>query len=105
MPFFCDALCESWYISQMRVLNVFLLGLFLLLQYRLWAGEGSVADIVVLDEKIEQQNAVNQDLHKRNAQLIAQVISLHEDYDSIEEYARSELGLIKADETFYLLVP
>lgn len=88
----------------MRLLNIFLLAILAVLQYRLWVGEGSVADIVVISERIEQQQQQNQLMQARNSRLAAEVIGLHEGHDSIEEYARSELGLIKPDETFYLVV-
>ncbi len=88
----------------MRFINIFLLSVLFMLQYRLWVGNGSVSEIVMLNNKIEAQETINQDLQRRNALLIAEVIGLHDGYESIEEYARSELGLIKPDETFYLLV-
>ena len=87
----------------MRFINIFLLCVFLMLQYRLWAGSGSVAEIMMLNNKIEAQQTLNEEMHNRNALLIAEVIGLHNGFESIEEYARSQLGLIKPDETFYLL--
>ena len=88
----------------MRVLNIFLIALLAVLQYRLWFGEGSVTDIIVTKDKIALQEDVNQVMADRNQRLAAEVIGLHEGQDSIEEYARTQLGLIKADETFFLVV-
>ena len=88
----------------MRFINILLFSILLMLQYRLWAGSGSVAEIMMLNHKIEAQKNVNQSMQNRNALMIAEVIGLHNGFESIEEYARSELGLIKPDETFYLLV-
>jgi cell division protein FtsB len=88
----------------MRILNGFLIVLLLVFQYRLWIGEGSIGDILALNKRIEEQQAVNLKLSQRNAQLAAQVIDLQQGHEGIEEYARSQLGLIKPEETFYLVV-
>ena len=74
------------------------------LQYRLWFGSGSWEQIVYLQREIEQQKLVNQGLSDRNAILENEVRDLKNGMGSIEERARSELGLIKDGETFYLLV-
>lgn len=88
----------------MRWFNIFLVMFLLILQYRLWAGEGSIGQIFVLKEKLVKQQLLNEKLIQRNNRLAAEVIGLHEGHASIEEYARSELGLIKPNETFFLVV-
>lgn len=88
----------------MRTLNGFLLLFFVLLQLCLWVGQGSVGHIVALDKKIEQQQSLNQKLAERNARVTAEVLSFQQGHDSVEEYARSQLGMIKPDETFFLVV-
>lgn len=88
----------------MRKLNIFLILMLCMLQFRLWAGEGSVGSVVSLQQKIEKQTQINTGLRERNDLLAAEVLSLQQGYDSIEEYARSQLGLIKPDETFFLVV-
>ena len=88
----------------MRYLNGFLIIMFVVLQFRLWVGEGSIGHIVALDKKIGIQQAINQKLNDRNALLAAKVVDLQQGYEGIEEYARSQLGMIKPDETFYLVV-
>ena len=88
----------------MRLLNSFLIVMFLSLQYRLWVGDGSIGHVLALHEKIEVQQALNEDLKNRNALLVAEVIGLQQSHDSIEEYARTQLGMIKPDETFYLVI-
>jgi cell division protein FtsB len=87
-----------------RLLIVILLLLFLALQYRLWVGEGSLAEVSNLSDKVEAQKAENQRLKDRNAALDAEVQDLKTGYEAIEERARSELGMIKDDETFYQIV-
>lgn len=88
----------------MRLLIVILLILFLALQYRLWVGEGSLAEVSNLSDQVDAQKAENQRLKDRNAALDAEVQDLKTGYEAIEERARSELGMIKDDETFYQIV-
>lgn len=78
--------------------------ILLQLQYRLWVGEGSFAHINELEKAIEEQRAVNKRLHSRNDMLELEINSLKNGLDGIEEKARSELGMIKEGETFYMFV-
>ena len=88
----------------MRWILIFLLLVLAGLQYRLWFGVGSWEQIVYLQREIEQQKLVNQRLSDRNAILESEVRDLKNGMESVEERARSELGLIKEGETFYLLI-
>ena len=76
-----------------------------MLQYRLWVGEGSLAEVHTLRQEIAAQKAVLEQLEKRNRALQAEVADLKQGLDAIEERARSELGMIREDETFYQIVP
>ncbi len=87
-----------------RWLVAFLIILFAGLQYRLWFGETNVRDIWDLDAKIELQKSINQELSQRNSELEAEVEDLKEGQAALEERARSELGMIRKDETFFQLV-
>lgn len=88
----------------MRWLLIGLLAMLLLLQMRLWFGEGSLAQRAALNEHIANQRALNSQLAARNSDLASDVKSLKEDLAAIEQRARSELGLIKQGEHFFLLV-
>jgi cell division protein FtsB len=88
----------------MRIINGILIFIFIALQYRLWLGEGGYRHNHNLQKKIHLQEEENIQLEDRNAQLAAEVISLQEGSEGIEEYARTQLGMIKPDETFYLIV-
>lgn len=88
----------------MRWLNILLLLILLGLQFRLWVGAGSWADVAALSDKIELQAQKNESLHSRNQLLEGEIISLKSGLDAIEERARNDLGMIKRDETFYLIV-
>ncbi|MDF1691023.1 MAG: cell division protein FtsB [Zhongshania sp.] len=87
-----------------RRLLLLLLVILVLLQFRLWTGTGSWEQITSLRRDIAQQKKVNEDLNLRNERLYGEVRSLKNDLDSIEERARNDMGLIKSNETFYLIV-
>lgn len=78
--------------------------LILLLQVRLWIGEGSFAQVWSLREAIGEQLSENATLAARNERLYAEVRNLRNEQGAIEERARMNLGLIRQDETFYLVV-
>ncbi len=88
----------------MRWILTLLIVFFIGLQYRLWFGQGSWEQIVSLERELEEQNLVNQRLRDRNQVLENEVRDLKSGLESVEERARSELGLIKEGETFYLLI-
>jgi len=75
-----------------------------LLQLRLWIGDGSLAEVWQLRGEIEKQQQENHVLAERNRRLAAEVKDLKEGMDAVEERARSQLGMIKKDETFYLII-
>ena len=88
----------------MRWLIWLLLVLFVLLQYKLWVGDGSLAEVWDLYQQGELQKQENQRLQERNQALEAEVQDLKQGLDSIEERAREELGMIKDNETFYQII-
>ena len=88
----------------MRWLLVILLVLFVLLQYRLWVGDGSLAEVWRLNKAVQEQRQENTSLRDRNEALEAEVRDLKTGSEAIEERARSELGMIRDGETFYQVV-
>ena len=88
----------------MRFIIAILVALLVFLQYRLWVGEGSLAEVNNLKDEIAalQQELIG--LRKRNHALQAEVEDLRSGQAAIEERARSELGMIKEGETFYQVV-
>lgn len=88
----------------MRWLYVVLTLLFVGLQWKLWIGDGSLAEVWHLKHAVADQQAENEQLRERNRALDAEVKDLKQGLDAIEERARVELGMIKQDETFYQLV-
>ena len=84
---------------------LFLILLLLLagLQYRLWVGNGSLAQVTDLTQQIADQHAENEILLERNRVLDAEVLELKKGMETVEERARHELGMIKEGETLYQL--
>lgn len=89
----------------MRILLVILVFALVMLQAKLWLGEGGYRDVQRLRERVAEQDRENAVLRERNEQLRAEVEDLREGLDAVEERARSELGMIQEDEEFYLVVP
>jgi cell division protein FtsB len=88
----------------MRILILILLLLLGWLQYRLWVGEGSLAEVTALRREISVQGEELETLRARNRRLQAEVEDLREGRDALEERARSELGMIKEGEIFLQVI-
>ncbi len=89
----------------MKSLWAILVVLILLLQVRLWiGGEGSFAQVWALEQSIAEQREENAELAARNDRLYAEVRNLRNEQGAVEERARMNLGLIREDETFFLVV-
>ena len=88
----------------MKIINIALLLLLLALQYRLWAGAGSIPDVRRLERARAVQVDENRDLAERNVVLGAEVQDLKHGQAAVEERARSEMGMIKSDEIYYQIV-
>ncbi len=88
----------------MKWIAAILFILLLALQYKLWVGQGSLAEVSRLKQAIEQQTATNAKQRERNDALDAEVQDLKKGVEAIEERARSELGMIKQDETFFQII-
>ncbi|MDV7209838.1 cell division protein FtsB [Azotobacter beijerinckii] len=73
------------------------------LQYRLWVGDGSLAQVTELKRQISEQKSENERLHERNRLLDAEVQELKKGMETVEERARHELGMVKEGETLYQL--
>jgi cell division protein FtsB len=82
-----------------------LLFILISLQVRLWIGEGSLAEVDALNEKIALQELENSKLRSSNLALLHEVRELRQGTEGIEEKARSDMGMIKDDETFFLYIP
>ena len=93
---------ESALQSAQKIHQVLLL-LLAGLQYRLWVGNGSLAQVAELTQQIADQQAENQALLERNRVMDAEVSELKKGMETVEERARHELGMVKDGETLYQL--
>lgn len=81
-----------------------LLSLLGWLQYKLWLSPDGMTQYGQLRKEIVILNEENVQLQQRNAQVAAEVQDLKNGVESIEERARRDLGLIKADEVYYQII-
>jgi cell division protein FtsB len=88
----------KWFIAVLAVL-------VLVLQYRIWVARDGVREVLQLRDAVAAQQAENARLQDRNRQLAAEVRDLKQGFAALEEQARSELGLISSNETYYQVVP
>jgi cell division protein FtsB len=89
----------------MKWLWTLLVLILLGLQYRIWLGSGSLAEIASLERKIDEQVQLNDAMQRRNKQLEIEVRELQQGSEGFEEKAREEMGMIKQGETFFLYIP
>ncbi len=78
--------------------------LFLGLQWRLWVSDDGLRSQSRLQQQVQAALAENQQLAVRNAELDAEVKDLKSGQASVEARARTTLGMIRPDETFFLVV-
>jgi len=83
-----------------RLLPAALIALLLMLQGQIWLGKGSVPTVIDLEYKIQEQNELNAKAKRINGQLSSEVNDLKEGLNTVEERARHELGMVKANEIF-----
>jgi cell division protein FtsB len=83
-----------------RFLPAILVALLLILQGQIWLGKGGVPTVLELEKKIKAQNELNAKGKRINGQLSSEVNDLKEGLNTVEERARHELGMVKANEIF-----
>ncbi|WP_348672899.1 cell division protein FtsB [uncultured Abyssibacter sp.] len=81
--------------------GLLILGYF---QYRLWFADGGIPDVRRQQAEIAVMTEQNAQLKARNAALEAEVDDLKSGVAAMEGRARTDLGMVRKDETFYLLV-
>ena len=85
---------KRWLVPAMLVM---LLALF---QAQLWMGRGSIPNVQDMERRLQAQRAANQQRQAANDRLAADVKDLQEGLQTVEEKARSELGMVKPNEIF-----
>jgi cell division protein FtsB len=83
------------------ILLFFLLILCILLQLRLWQGEGGIREKHLREERIAVGLSEIAQLKDNNHFLDEELKDLKNGLEALEERARVELGMIKTGEVFY----
>ena len=77
-----------------------LIALLVILHGQLWFGRGSVPNVSLLVRQLDEQKQHNALASRDNERLAAEIQDLREGLEIVEEKARSELGMVKANEIF-----
>ncbi len=85
----------------MKIIIAVIILLIIHFQYRIWIGDGSVAQIDAYQQRLDVLKKQAEEKRQRNEALYAEVLDLRKGQEAIEERARDELGMIKEDETFF----
>lgn len=100
-PFAFCFLSFAFFISSMKTLIAIIILLIIHFQYRIWIGDGSLAQIDAYQLRLDDLKKQAEEKRERNEALYAEVLDLRKGQEAIEERARDELGMIKEDETFF----
>jgi len=88
----------------MKFVNTALLFILIIMLWARWFGDGGSNDLKEKQVLYELQLEKNKELQTRNEKLMAEVEDLKNGLEALEERARSEMGLIKPDETFIQII-
>lgn len=78
--------------------------LLLALQWTLWFGERGWSGVEQREAELERLEEREGRLAERNQRLRAELLDLRSGDEALEERARQELGMVKADEIFIRIV-
>ena len=87
-----------------RFIIAILIVFFLIIQFDIWVKDDGLNRVKELQQMIDSQSEENQRFKLRNQQLEREIEELKSGTESIEEKARTDLGMIKEGEEFYLIV-
>jgi cell division protein FtsB len=88
----------------MRPVFIFLIIALVILQHKLWLGDGSIIQWITVQQKLKEHQQENNQLAKRNKVLEANIQELKRGDQALEEQARYELGMVKEGEEYYQFV-
>jgi cell division protein FtsB len=89
---------------KLQLLAAALIAALVFLHYLLWIDENGVRQTHTLRISIRAQTEENAELAESNRGLAAEIEDLKRGLMAIEERARSDMGMIRQDETFYRLL-
>ncbi|HXY05351.1 MAG TPA: cell division protein FtsB [Burkholderiaceae bacterium] len=88
----------------MNRLTLLLGALLVAIQWPLWLGHGGWLRVWDLQRQLEARQMTNAALRARNQALGAELASLRQGSEAIEERARRELHMMRENETFFQFV-
>jgi cell division protein FtsB len=88
---------------ERRFIPATLIAVLLILHGQLWFGRGSVPNVAKMASALELQNRSNAQAALANERLAEEIRDLREGLEIVEEKARSELGMVKANEIYVQL--
>jgi len=83
-----------------RIIPAALIALLVVLHAQLWFGRGSVPNVALLQEQVVALKQHNLRASQANTRLAAEIADLQEGLEMVEERARAELGMVKANEIY-----
>ena len=83
-----------------RLVPLLLFALLAIVQAQLWFGPGSLPHVRELRQELAQHKQANEEARRRMEQLSAEVNDFKEGLNMVEDRARQELGMVKANEIF-----
>jgi cell division protein FtsB len=89
--------------ANVRMIMAIMGILLLALQYKAWFGDAGFLKASALEAEVDSQRSRTEELAQRNRLLTGEVLALKAGYAAVEARARSDLGMIKQGETFYLI--
>ena len=85
----------------MRWVIAFFVFTLVAMQVDLWLGDDRLEAVRRYEENVARQSAINEALAQEIADMQAEIIDLRNGGDAAEERARSELGLVFPDESYF----
>ena len=89
---------------MIRFFIIILIVFFLIIQFDIWFKDDGFYRVKELEQMIGNQVEENKRLKLRNEQMEREIEELKSGTESIEDKARTDLGMIKECEEFYLIV-
>ena len=86
-----------------RAVTWTLLTILVVLQGQLWIGRGNLPEVWRLQSQLAQQAQLNGKALITNPRLNAELLDLKNGLEMVEERARKEIGMVRANEIFVQL--
>ncbi|MBT6073871.1 MAG: cell division protein FtsB [Gammaproteobacteria bacterium] len=87
----------------MKLVFVILLTLLIALQINIWIKKDGYKQMKEIENLIDLQTIENESLTKRNNRIKEEIKDMKNGQDAIEEKARTDIGMIKEGEEFFLI--